>query len=351
MSDHSEPRMDKELAAKFGLLQDAPKRSKQRSEAGKAAFMLQAQEYARQAVTNPQPERHKGWFIKIQNLFSHPRKEKSPMASAVTTIILIASIILGGGGVTTVAAQSSQPDQPLYGVKILSEDVRLQLTADPQEKLELALEFANRRIEEMQLMTQSGSDIPTSVQARYQEQLEIAMQLAAGMPNEQAVQAMEQIRTRLQTQNQALQQVEVNGSNTALMILQQTRQMIQDRLSWVEEGLTNPDLLQERLRQMLQDRDRDPSQTCTPDGSTSKPEDAGNPWTTGTPTPGSGYGPGDGTCETCTPGGNTGTGGNQWIEGTPTPGSGYGYGAATGTIEPGTGGQPTTAPGGPGGKK
>lgn len=273
------------------------------------------------------------------------------MTSAVTTIILIASIILGGGGVTTVAAQSSQPDQPLYGVKILSEDVRIQLTADPQEKLELALEFANRRIEEMQLMTQSGSDIPTSVQARYQEQLEIAMQLAAGMPNEQAVQAMEQIRTRLQTQNQALQQVEVNGSNTALMILQQTRQMIQDRLSWVEEGLTNPDLLQERLRQMLQDRDRDPSQTCTPDGSTSKPEDAGNPWTTGTPTPGSGYGPGDGTCETCTPGGNTGTGGNQWIEGTPTPGSGYGYGAATGTIEPGTGGQPTTAPGGPGGKK
>lgn len=351
MSNQNEPRLDERLAVKLGLLQYVPPRNKQRAEAAKSNFMLQAKDLSAQAVINPQPVRHNGWFTKIQNQFSQSRKEKSPMISAVTTIILIASIILGGGGATAVAAQSSQPDQPLYTVKIWSEDVRLQLTADPQTKLDLALEFANRRVEEMKLMTQAGGEIPESLQIRYRALLEYAMQLAAGMPTDQAVQAMEQVRERLQVQDQSLSQIEANGSDKALAILQQTRQMIQEHINWIVEGLANPDQIQERLRQMQQDRDRDPLQTCTPDATTSKPQDAGNPWTTGTPTPGSGYGPGNGTCDGCTPGGNTDNGGNPWVTGTPTPGSGYGYGAATGTIEPGTGGQPTTVPGGPGGRK
>ncbi|MDD5371209.1 MAG: hypothetical protein PHQ40_19170 [Anaerolineaceae bacterium] len=105
---------------------------------------------------------------------------------------------------------------------------------------------------------------------------------------------------------------------------------------------------------------------------------SGNPWTTGVPTQGSGYGPGMGPseCEAITPA-PSGQGNSPWTTGTPTPGSGYGLDPELDpmrTCTPSSGNgpgprltqsgplptqgaratsmagghQPTTAPGGPG---
>lgn len=95
-------------------------------------------------------------------------------------------------------------------------------------------------------------------------------------------------RTMLQTQTQ-LQQT---ASDTPLQTQDQIRLQTQDRLN-------------EQLRLREQDRINQAA------ASAPQNKGGGNPWTDGTPTPGSSYGPGPGTCIdcTCTPQAQYGLGG------------------------------------------
>lgn len=81
------------------------------------------------------------------------------------------------------AAQSSQPDQPLYALKLFTEQFRLRLNADPEQEWQLSLEFANRRMAEIQAMLQGGEIPSEPVQGRYQEQVEQTIHLALNPMN------------------------------------------------------------------------------------------------------------------------------------------------------------------------
>ena len=78
------------------------------------------------------------------------------MFSTFSTILLIAALLLGGGGATAVAAQTAEPDGALYPVKVWSEEVRFDLARTDQNRLELALQFANRRMAEIQNQLAAG---------------------------------------------------------------------------------------------------------------------------------------------------------------------------------------------------
>jgi hypothetical protein len=334
-----ENELDPRLKRKLAVLNKVTDRNPENANSGRAKFMQQAQELA-PGVSPVENRRHNGWKQSILPMFMNSRKEHTPMFSTLATILVIVSLVLGGGGVTVVSAQSSQPDQPLYNVKIWSEDVRLILASDPLSQYQLSLEFANRRAEEIQSMLQAGSVPPDAVQIRYQNQLEQAIRFATNLPDAQAIQALEQIQTRLLTQQQALLQVQAYGSSNAEAVLLQIRLMVQDRLQWVKNGLKNPTQLRDQLQQ--RDQDRLHTTTQTAQGTQLAPgTGGGNPWTTGTPTPGSGYGPGNGTgdCITCTPTFNDLGGNNPWTTGTPTPNSGYGPGSQSTQQQ----GQPTTS--------
>lgn len=269
------------------------------------------------------------------------------MFSTLATIILITSLILGGGGATVAAAQNSQPDQPLYSLKIFGEDIRLGFSVDPKAEYQLALEFADQRAAEIQTMLQAGSLPPEQVQTRYQNQVEQAIQFALNLSDDQTAVALDQIRTHLQTHQQSFLQVQANASPRIEAALIQTRQMLQEHQQWVAAGLADPAKLREQLRLRNQALKQTPISSATPVGQSTQVATgtgSGNPWTTGTPTPGSAYGPGKGTavCEFCTPTGS-GQGSNPWTTGTPTPGSGYGPGPGpepTQTCTPGNGSGP-----------
>jgi len=336
--------VDPEMAAMLDVLRSVTPRNIEDGKYGRAAFLREAADVA-EAVSKSKKRRPNGWMYTLQSIFTIPRKEHSPMFSSLATIMIIVSLVLGGSGATVVAAQNSQPDQALYSLKVLSEDVRLGLASDLQTEYQLTLEFANRRAEEIQSMLLAGNIPPEAVQARYQNQVEQAIQFALSLPNGQALQALEQIKVRLQTQQQALHQVKMSDSPNAIPFLTQTQQMLQERLQWLDEGLIDPQKLRDQLRQRTQQRQQDQQTPGTPAAKFTEVmpgTGGGNPWTTGTPTPGSGYGPGPGTgdCITCTPVGN-GESHNPWTTGTPTPGSGYGPGPgpdSTRTCTPGSGG-------------
>jgi len=237
-------------------------------------------------------------------------------------ILLIVSLVIGGSGVTVAAAQNSQPDQALYPIKTWSEDARVLLTNNQQTRLELALEFSKRRAEEKQVMLQAGLTPPETVQTRMQSTVDLALQLAAGQPDNAAARSFEQIQQQLRNNEQTLSNLGPQPDPRAEALLEHTRTMLRDRLQLCAERAQDPDAVHLQLR----NRDRDHTGETSDPGSGFGPgpdeENGGNnPWTTGTPTPGSGYGPGPGDGE----GGN-----NPWTTGTPTPGSGYGPGPGDG---------------------
>ena len=75
------------------------------------------------------------------------------MASVILVIVLTLSAIGGG---TAYAAQDSLPGDPLYPVKLGTEQIRMILPGDDVVKAERALSFAERRVGEMEALVEKG---------------------------------------------------------------------------------------------------------------------------------------------------------------------------------------------------
>jgi hypothetical protein len=311
---------DSMLIRKLAVLKPTDERNPLKTVKGRAAFLKKAHEIR---VTETTKRRPIGWMQSIQSDFFSHRKERNPMLGTLGTIMLIVALIFGGSGITVAAAQTSQPDQLLYNVKLLSENALLDLTSNPESQFNLALEYETRRAEEIQTMLLAGEVPSEEVRTRYQTQIEQAIRLALNLSDDQVIKAFEQIQLRLQTQQETLAQLRLNSNANAEGALLQIRSMVQERIQLLEAGENNYLQLRDQLQLQNQLNNPDQGGSTNPGSDTSPGTGSGNPWAEGTPTPGSGYGPGNGTgdCTSCTPSWN------------------------------GFGGQLTPIPGGQGGKK
>lgn len=73
----------------------------------------------------------------------------------VTVVAVVLVLLLAGGG-TVAAAGNSMPDEPLYPVKIASEQVRLALTPSTVGKAELYASLADKRVAEIIYIANKG---------------------------------------------------------------------------------------------------------------------------------------------------------------------------------------------------
>ncbi len=246
------------------------------------------------------------------------------MVNILVTLLVTLGLVFGGGGAALAASQSAMPDEALYPVKTWSEQVQLQLAGDDEEKVQLMNAFTNRRMEEIRTMLQAGEPVPEPVMTRLEYQLQYMLQMAAGQPEDQSEQALLQLRNQLQIQSQLMQQLQLGeGDQAGLLIRERVRSMLEVHLGQAEGGLQDPQWLQQQIQMQLQQQNG----PMNPSGDENEPAGA-NPWTTGTPIPGSGYGPGESQ--------------NPWTDTTPIPGSGYGPGQGlcdplTCTPQPGKG--------------
>ena len=113
------------------------------------------------------------------------------MFQLAMTVVLALALVFGGGATTAVLAQNAQPDDVLYGVKLWTEDVRLDLESTPAEELELALEFANRRAAEVHGALQAEAPVPEPLRARFENQLQQMLRLASDIPDGEIVPALD----------------------------------------------------------------------------------------------------------------------------------------------------------------
>lgn len=175
------------------------------------------------------------------------------MINILATLVVVVTLMVGGGSATLTAAQSSQPGDSLYQMKLLSENVQINMAADEPARAQLALTFASRRAEEVQTMLQTGQMPPEEVQTRYQEQLEQAIAAAAGLPDDQAAAALNQIRIEMRTQEETMTRMQAGAGPDLEAECARIRLMLQEHLGWLDLGL---EPLRNQLKEMERNRNR-----------------------------------------------------------------------------------------------
>jgi hypothetical protein len=354
------PELDPKLDALLQELRHSTPRNPEIVSQARQAFLTQAAQMAQQVprVSISTPGRLNRWKENLKTIWFGTQKEQKPMLNLFMSVLLVLGVVFGGGATTIAAAQAAQPNETLYPVKTWSEDVRLGWVSDPQEKLDLALQFSTRRVEEIKGMFAVDATIPEPVMTRFENQQQQVLDLAAGMPDDLIIPALERVRDQARQQEQIMAQLHVQDQANQ-QIHNRIQNLLQSQEQMAGQGIHNPDLLRQQLRQHGRNHNwlLTPTAEVTEPGQTPLP--GSNPWTTGTPTPCSGYGPGGSrnpwTTGTPTPGSGYGTGESQnpWMDGTPTPGSGYGPGPGAGDCTACTpkpqNGNPTGQPGSGGG--
>lgn len=167
--------------------------------------------------------------------------------AAGAAILLVLFLLLGGTGVTVYAAHDSLPNAPLYPVKLLSEDAQLALTSQPENKLGLYLAFADRRVNEMVALDNQRVAPPDAVADRLAQELDGALELAAGSPEQGQSRALERMQATIRRQQQLLGQVAGHVADPAKPVLARVQASLADHLSLVELGLTDPPGLQRHM--------------------------------------------------------------------------------------------------------
>lgn len=293
----SEEPIESRLVLKLEALRSVPPMRPEAAERCRSAFLQQVDalsidESAGQAVSGEAFQRQIGWKKYFTILFD--LKERSPMFTSLALILVAVSLLFGGAGATVYAAQDSIPGEALYPLKSLSEQARLGLAADAAHRFTWQMRYIERRVSEASRLAEMGEIPPASLQNQLALQLEQALQLAAGMEDPQAVQALSRLREMLMNQERIVAAVGGGGNPEVQGALLRVRQQIHERLQLCETGLQDPNMLRERLRL----RQFAPGQgTGTPAANPSH-----TPGLIATEAPGAGPGYGPGPHATGTPG-------------------------------------------------
>ena len=212
------------------------------------------------------------------------------MLNTVLAVVFAVTVFFGGTGGVVYAAQDSLPDQALYPVKTWSEDAILSLTGSTQTRLNYALDFSDRRVAEMAALLAAGKPIPDGVETRLQNELDMALQLASGMNDPQAIQQMVQIRQRAETQMQTMTALMSGTPGTAGPLLSMAQARLQEQIQLAAMGETDMPGFRMQVQQRFQNQGG--SGEPTP-GTGNNPQGSGSMNPTDMPGPsGTGTGPG-----------------------------------------------------------
>jgi hypothetical protein len=235
-----DPILPDDLQAYFQSVRSVPERNARRAEDTRRIFLAEAAMLA-SPVSAPTGGRlngpadiRKGRFVMVR-LFGS---------------LAVAAAIFFGGGAAVAGAQSSMPEDALYPVKLWSEDVRLS-AADPSARMGLALQFADRRAEEILHQVDSGRTVSDSVVSRLLDEDDLALSIAA-QSGAAAPAALEALRTRLEVHAEVLAYAELGLGPSADALLLRTRDQLRTLLRLLEGDLQDPSLRERILEQVRQ---------------------------------------------------------------------------------------------------
>jgi len=343
-------RFDPDIEKKLSVLESVSPRDPESAASGRKKFLTEAR-----ALTPPtlNGDESRNWIGVLLAAFGG--KKRSPALAVFASLALVLVILLGGTSATVYAAQGSMPDQALYGVKLLSENLRLGLTSSPQAELALTFDLVDRRIEEIIALAENGSDVPDSVVKRLEEHLDQALYVVVAIDDDEVEPVMVQIQKHLRDRIRDYSQTkECSQDGPKEGDWDRIRDMLQTNLDKVDAGIKDPAAFRNSYRTNMRHESRYAEESESEPGeepvvsSEGEPDvESGNTYGPGPQPedqPGSSYGPGP---EPEDPPGNTfGPGSEESVE----PETGYGPGPqpeeTPDNSSHGPGPQPTTTPAG-----
>jgi len=175
--------MDPRLIQMLETLRETPERDLDLVEQNKNQFLSELQ-------TLPLPDRHPSVFRQFWHrlgIFSDNQhsKENNIMntnkrrltISLLAILAVVAIVLFGGTTATVLASQNSIPGDTLYPIKNTLEQTRLSLTRSSDARVELQLEFAEQRLQEIESLIEEGrfQNIQPAAQA-FEEHIMIALE-------------------------------------------------------------------------------------------------------------------------------------------------------------------------------
>ena len=218
-------------------LQEVPARDLQQRHIGRERFLSQAK--------NIQPRRTPARPSKTR-VGAPLRKSWVPRMATILAVVLFALSSIGG---TVYAAQDSMPDDLLYPVKTLTEDIQIGLESDPEERLDLYASFANRRLEEIEAQIQAGEEISPKALARLEKHSEKMLQQAAQVGEKGLENALKQVQHALEKQNQIMDKLQKQTPGAGGKGLEKALEKLQERLDLVDDGLQEPQGFKETMKE------------------------------------------------------------------------------------------------------
>ena len=217
-------------------LAEVPARDLQQSHIGKEKFLSQAK--------NIQPRRIPARASKTRAGVPL-RKSWMPRLATILAVVLFALSSIGG---TVYAAQGSLPDDLLYPLKTLTEDIQIGLESDPEERLDLYVSFANRRLEEIEAQVLAGEKISPKAMARLEKLSKMMLQQAAQVGEQGLENALRQVQGAFELQNQLMTKLQKQVPGPGEQGLVKAQEKINSRLQLVENGLLEPQGFQEQMQ-------------------------------------------------------------------------------------------------------
>jgi hypothetical protein len=271
--------LDSRLKNAFNDIQNIPPRHPQAEARGKADFLEQAA-VIRQIRSRKADQPHHSWFNTTIPLFQ--RKGRLTVLNTLIAVIIVVIIIFGGTGATVYAAQDSLPDQALYSLKTWSEDAILSVTGSPQMRLNYTLDFSDRRLAEMASLLAVGKPILEGVETHFQSELDLALELTAGMDDSQAIPQMEQVRQRSENMMQAMTLMMTGSPESERPLLVKAHARLQEQIQLATMGESDLPGFRIQVRQRFQNQGGSGESTT---GAGSNPQGHGPINPTDTPVP------------------------------------------------------------------
>ena len=272
--------LNPQLKKHLDSLQDVPERGLQDSHASRENYLTQVRSLTpRPAVVTKNSRRRmtnggRSWVSRF---------------AAITAVIVVALSSLGG---TVYAAQASGPDDLLYGVKTLTEEIQVSLESDPQDRLDLFASFASRRLQEIQAQVDAGEPVSDKALALLERHTERMLEEAAQMGGDGINQALLQIEQNLQKQNQMMAEMGKEHPQGEAPGLIKAQEKIRERLELVENGLKEPQGFRDKINNRNENAEN-PGQNNNPEDNPGQGEgEPGSPNSIGTPGNGNGNGTG-----------------------------------------------------------
>lgn len=226
-----------EVISLIEKLLPVPERTPRTVEDGRARFLAEAR-LLQPAISSKAERRHIEW----KTIFS---RKVQPRMAIISTLLVIFTLLFGGTGATVYAAQGSLPDQPLYAVKLASEDVRAGLAPNNQTRQDLMMNFADRRMQEAFQLATQGKAIPQKVWDRMDNQLDSALHAAAGPDDEHMRQQLVQIQVRIITDLAILTKLSNDSRYTGDVV--QAQRTLLDDFQLVSLGLMDPSAFRQHM--------------------------------------------------------------------------------------------------------